>query len=113
MSTPDTFNKTMIDGEAPASTELQPATVAEDKIATVVQRLLAEHSIERTFYFDDDLRDVGLTSLDMASLVLAVEAEFDILIPERHITPSNFRSITAITALVASLRDARMAAAPA
>jgi acyl carrier protein len=36
------------------------------------------------------LRDVGLTSLDMTSLVLAVEAEFSIRIPDRAITPANF-----------------------
>ena len=38
----------------------------EGKIARVVYRLLADHSIERTFGDEDDLRDVGLTSLDMA-----------------------------------------------
>jgi len=84
---------------------------AEDKIATVVQRLLAEHSIDRQFFADDDLRDVGLTSLDMASLVLSVEAEFDLLIPERHITPANFRSVATITALVTMLLAAKPPAA--
>ena len=75
----------------------------EGKIARVVYRLLADHSIERTFGDEDDLRDVGLTSLDMASLVLSVEAEFDLMIPEREITPANFRSVSTITKLVASL----------
>jgi acyl carrier protein len=68
--------------------------------SAVVQTLLKEHSIERTFYSQDDLRDVGLTSLDMASLILSVEAEFDLMIPERDITPANFQSVTAITSLV-------------
>lgn len=89
------------------------APSAEAKIAKVVQRLLADHSIERTFYVEDDLRDVGLTSLDMASLVLSVEAEFDILIPERHITPANFRSIAAITGLVTALLGKAQIAVPA
>jgi acyl carrier protein len=84
---------------------------AEDKIETVVQRLLADHSIDREFFADDDLRDVGLTSLDMASLVLSVEAEFDLLIPERHITPGNFRSVATITKLVMTLVDAKPPAA--
>ena len=44
-----------------------------------------------------------VTSLDMAGLVLSVEAEFDLMIPERDITPANFRSVAAITALVTSL----------
>ena len=87
-----------------ASSDLEfPADTSEGKIAKVVQRLLSDHSIERTFYVEDDLRDVGLTSLDMASLVLSVEAEFDIMIPEREITPSNFRSVSTITNLVTAL----------
>jgi acyl carrier protein len=87
-----------------ASTVLDlPASTSEGKIAKVVQRLLADHSIDRTFYAQDDLREVGLTSLDMASLVLSVEAEFDIMIPEREITPANFRSVATITKLVTAL----------
>jgi acyl carrier protein len=81
----------------------RPATASETKIANVVHKLLQDHSIDRTFYPHDDLRDVGLTSLDMAGLVLSVEAEFDLMIPERDITPANFRSVAAITALVSSL----------
>ena len=44
----------------------------------VVQRLLAERSISRPVSSDDDLREVGLTSLDMVNLMLSVEAEFDL-----------------------------------
>jgi acyl carrier protein len=106
---------TAADGETPANVDSPPlAPTAQGKIAKVVQRLLTEHSIERTFYIEDNLRDVGLTSLDMASLVLSVEAEFDIMIPERHITPANFRSITAITGLVTELlATAKKTAVPA
>jgi acyl carrier protein len=91
-----------------ASTDLEfPADTSEGKIAKVVQRLLSDHSIDRTFYVEDDLREVGLTSLDMASLVLSVEAEFDLMIPEREITPANFRSVSAITNLVTALLHAK------
>ena len=85
----------------------------EDKIAAVVQRLLLDHSIERSFGTRDDLREVGLTSLDMASLVLSVEAEFDLMIPERHITPANFRSVSAITSLVVALLESKVRVATA
>ena len=80
-----------------------PTNASESKIAKVVDRLLKDHSIDRTFYAEEDLRDVGLTSLDMASLVLSVEAEFDLMIPEREITPANFRSVATITNLVTAL----------
>jgi acyl carrier protein len=40
----------------------------------------------------------------MVSLVLSVESEFDVKIPERDITPTNFRSIATIENLIARLR---------
>ncbi len=89
----------------------RPADLSEDRITGVVQKLLADHSIEREFGAEQDLRDVGLTSLDMASLILSVEAEFDLLIPERFITPANFRSVSSITALVTSLLISKTAPA--
>jgi acyl carrier protein len=86
---------------------------SEAKIAKVVQRLLLDHSVDRTFDSRDDLRDVGLTSLDMASLVLSVEAEFDLMIPERDITPANFRSVASITSLVTRLGSSKLRAVSA
>jgi acyl carrier protein len=69
----------------------------------VVRRLLADRSITRNFTAQEDLRDVGLTSLDMVNLVLAVESELAVSIPEAEITPANFRSVAAIDALVQGL----------
>jgi acyl carrier protein len=74
-----------------------------DRVVDIVQRLLAERSISRPVSSDDDLREVGLTSLDMVNLMLSVEAEFDLEIPEIHITPANFRSISTISSLVTTL----------
>ena len=74
-----------------------------DRVADVVQRLLTERSISRPVCSDDDLSEVGLTSLDMVNLMLSVEAEFDLEIPEIHITPANFRSISTISRLVTEL----------
>ena len=42
---------------------------------------------------DDNLRDAGLTSLDMVNLMLAIEAEFDIEIPQSAMTPDNFDTV--------------------
>ena len=42
----------------------------------------------------------------MTSLVLAVEAEFSIRIPDRAITPANFMSVATIGRLVATLSHA-------
>ena len=54
-----------------------------------------------------DLLESGLTSLDLVNLMLGVEAEFDIEIPQSDMTPDNFRSIVAIERLVGSLGPAR------
>src|SRR5258708_31589608 len=73
-------------------------------VTEVVRRMLVERSIAGTVTADADLREIGLTSLDMVDLVLSVECEFDLQIPEAQITPANFRSIAAIDALVNALR---------
>ena len=52
---------------------------------------------------DQALRDAGLSSLDSVNLMLAVEGEFDLFIPQAEMTPENFRSAAAIAALVERL----------
>ena len=74
-----------------------------DRITAVVNRLLAERSLRFPAFPDDDLRSVGLSSLDMVNLVLSVEAEFGVSIPDADITPAQFRSITTIATLVTAL----------
>jgi acyl carrier protein len=78
-------------------------SMAATGVTEVVRRMLAERSITGTVTVDADLREIGLTSLDMVDLVLSVECEFDLHIPEAQITPANFRSISAIDALVNAL----------
>jgi acyl carrier protein len=73
---------------------------ADGRVTKLVRRILAARSITRAFTPHDDLREVGLTSLDMVNLVLAVESELAVTIPETEITPTNFRSVAAIEALV-------------
>ena len=73
------------------------------RIATLVRGFFAKRSIDRPIGPDDDLSASGLSSLDMVNLMLAVEAEFDLKIPDREMTPSNFRSIAHISKLVRDL----------
>ena len=74
-----------------------------ERVVALVQERLARRAITKPVTADDDLRESGISSLDMVNLMLAVEAEFGLTIPEADMTPANFRSITAIEALVASL----------
>ena len=78
-------------------------TSSDVTVADVVRRILDAREIAQPVKPHDDLREAGLTSLDMVSLVLSVESEFGVKIPEREITPTNFRSIATIETLVARL----------
>jgi acyl carrier protein len=75
-----------------------------EQITDAVRRILADRGITRAFGAQEDLREVGLTSLDMVNLVLAVEAALAVSIPEAEITPANFRSVATIEALVSSVQ---------
>ena len=79
----------------------------EDRVVGIVREILERRSVSRPILVDEDLREVGLTSLDMVNLMLAVEAEFDLKIPDADMTMVNFRSISAIDALVTSLLHGR------
>ena len=74
-----------------------------DRVIEIVQRMLTERSISHPLSSEDDLRTLGLTSLDLVNLMLSVEAEFDLEIPELDITPANFRSISTISKMVTAL----------
>ena len=74
-----------------------------DRVVGIVREILERRGINREILPDDDLREAGLNSLDMVNLMLAVEAEFDLKIPDADMTLRNFRSISAIEALVVSM----------
>jgi acyl carrier protein len=75
----------------------------EGRIASIVRRLLQERTADRSFQFQDNLLSVGLTSLDMTNLMLSIEEEFSIRIPDGVITPANFKSVETIGRLLRDL----------
>lgn len=74
--------------------------VGEQLIALVKQTLGANAVLPHPFPVEQQLSDLGVSSLKMVNLMLAVELEFDIAIPQSDITPENFHSVAAIEALV-------------
>jgi len=74
-----------------------------DRVTRLVRELLVKRSIDRQIGNEDSLTEKGLSSLDIVNLMLGVEAEFAIKIPDRDMTPSNFRSIAQIDQLVRGL----------
>ena len=81
------------------------ASTTRQRVTELVRQLLAKRAVDRNVGDDDDLGETGLSSLDMVNLMLAVETEFDLKIPERNMRPANFRTIARIDALVAGLMD--------
>ena len=77
-----------------------------EKIDALVRAILQKRAITRPVGRDDDLSECGISSLDMVNLMLAVETEFGLKIPDRDMTPANFRTMARIEALVEKLKPA-------
>jgi acyl carrier protein len=80
------------------------------RILALVDAILQQNSIAATVHPDSRLADVGLTSMDMVNLMLGVEAEFDLTIPQSEITPDNFQSIRALERVINAQLKAEKAA---
>ena len=78
----------------------------KDRIIAIACRMLLKRGVAAIPGSGDNLRDAGLTSLDMVNLMLAIEAEFDIEIPQSAMTPDNFDTVAAIDALVSVTQKA-------
>lgn len=79
------------------------------RIVALVEGILQQNSISCEVTPDAKLVDIGLTSVDMVSLMLGVEAEFDFTIPQEEITPENFQTVATLERMVA--RELRLAQA--
>jgi acyl carrier protein len=82
----------------------RPTHSNHDRVVAVVSRLLARRSLCIALTPESDLRESGLTSLDMFNLMLAVESEFGVTVPQSAMMPENFQSIIAIEVLVTALQ---------
>jgi acyl carrier protein len=73
-----------------------------ERLVTVVKAVLgAGSTVPDPFPHQAQLSDLGISSLKMVNLMLAVELEFDIAIAQADITPENFHSLSTIEALIA------------
>ena len=67
--------------------------MSAERITAIACRMLVKRGNNTIPGSDQNLREAGLTSLDMVNLMLAIEAEFDFTIPQSDITPENFQSV--------------------
>jgi acyl carrier protein len=72
----------------------------QTRLLALVKSVLQQNAMTAEVGPQTLLVDIGLTSMDMVNLMLAVEAEFDFTIPHSEITPENFQSVAALEKLI-------------
>jgi acyl carrier protein len=72
----------------------------QERILALVKSILERNAIAAEVTPESLLVDVGLTSMDMVNLMLGVEAEFDLTIPQSEITPENFQSVKTLQLVI-------------
>ena len=74
-----------------------------DRIIGLVERILERPAGAAPLPVMARLNELGMSSMKMISLMLAIEVEFDLSIPQTEITPENFDSIASVETLVVNL----------
>lgn len=77
------------------------------RLLGLIERVLERPGAGPALAPEASLSELGVSSLKMVTLMLAIEVEFALSIPQHEITPENFRSISSIEALVERLSAAR------
>jgi acyl carrier protein len=72
----------------------------QTRILALVKSIVEQNAMTAEIGPQTRLVDIGLTSMDMVSLMLAVEAEFDFTIPQAEITPENFQSVATLERMI-------------
>ncbi|NEW91482.1 phosphopantetheine-binding protein [Rhodopseudomonas sp. BR0M22] len=85
------------------------STAVESRILALVESILAQNGLAGGIKHDTTFGDAGLTSMEMVNLMLAVEAEFDMTLPQSEITPENFTSVETVASLVLRRQHANAA----
>lgn len=70
------------------------------KLSSIVARIAEQNQVVHPISPTDHLVDRGMTSMAMVDLMLAVEAEFDVTIPQHEMTPTNFQSIASLAQML-------------
>ncbi len=89
----------MSDGPPPSTAQ----SAIRDRLLRLVGQILGKPEAAPSLPAEARLSELGMSSIKMVNLMLAVETEFDLTIPQSDITPDNFRSVATVEALVARL----------
>ena len=87
----------------PELTEVATVPTTRERLIVLVRRILGAPAASRPLQIDARLSDLGVSSIKMVNLMLAIEVEFDTTIPPSDITPENLHSIASIERLLEKL----------
>ena len=79
------------------------ASSPRERIVGLVERILERNPGNAPLDLQARLNELGMSSMKMINLMLAIEVEFDVTIPQSDINPDNFDSIASVEALVVRL----------
>jgi acyl carrier protein len=78
---------------------------AHERVAVLVGQILGRADDAAPLPVNARLNELGMSSMKMINLMLAIEFEFDLAIPQVEITPDNFESIASVQALLVRLLE--------
>jgi acyl carrier protein len=91
----------LVMSDGPAGSTAHPSI--RERLLLLIGQILGKPEAAASLPTETRLSELGMSSIKMVNLMLAVETEFDLTIPQGDITPDNFRSVATVEALVARL----------
>ena len=83
--------------------EASTPTEVRWRVLSVIRNILKQNDAVADLHPETQLVDIGLDSTDMVALMLGVEAEFNITLPQPEITPENFESVRSLESMILKL----------
>jgi acyl carrier protein len=80
-----------------------PDRTPRERLIDLIRQILGPPAASRPLPIDARLSELGMSSIKMVNLMLAIEVEFNLTIPQAEITPDNFESIVSVEQLVRQL----------
>jgi len=81
----------------------QSERTTRERVISLVRQVLGPPAATRPLPIDARLSELGVSSIKMVNLMLALELEFDLTIAQGEISPENFASIESVEALMTRL----------
>jgi acyl carrier protein len=76
------------------------ARTTRERLIDMIRNILGQPQASRPLPIDARLAELGMSSIKMVNLMLAIEMEFNLTIPPAEITPDNFESIASVEAML-------------